>query len=199
MHFKSINGNILYRISGRYSDYFIWVIGDSKIKITNESEYAYLYDRCSMDNFIDMDPPKIAVDYINEIESHIGDFIPYNKNMMFYHIILKQIFGDSFNKSSLMKLEDCTFGYDDSVDLDNASKESALLNWYGGYREPSVCLDSLTDKFQFVFANNSSYYNDYIGRIRNIYCGLNYIDFESRGSYGSVNGLDFELKIYKRK
>lgn len=117
---------------------------------------------------------------------------------MFYHIILKQIFGDSFNKSSLMKLEDCTFGYDDSVDLDNASKESALLNWYGGYHEPSVCLDGITDKYTLVFTNKSSYSNDYMGRIRNIYCGINYIDFEAMGRYGSVNGLDFKLEIYKK-
>lgn len=199
MSIKSLNGNMLYCIAGKYSEYYLWVIDGKIIKPSTESEYDYLCEKCSKDNFIDIEPPAIAIDYINEIESHVGDFIPYNENILLYHDILKQIFGESFNKSSLMDIDDYLYGYDDSVDLDSDSEESALLNWYGGYNEPSVYLSELPEKYILVFTNKSTYHNDYMGRIRNIYCGINYIDFEAMGRCGSVNGLDFELKIYKRK
>lgn len=198
MSIKSLNGNMLHRIAGKYSEYYLWVIDDRTIKPSTESEYYYLCEKCSEDNFIDIEPPKIAIDYINEIESHVGDFIPYNQFPFLYNTMLKRMFGDSFNKSSLMDIEDCLWGYDDSIDLDSDSEECALLNWYGGYHDPSACLDGLIEKYQFVFTDKSTYHNDYMGRIRNIYCGINYIEFEAMGRYGSVNGLDFELKIYKK-
>lgn len=189
---------MLYCIAGKYSEYYLWVVDGQMIKPSTESEYDYLCEKCSKDSFIDIEPPAIAIDYINEIESHVGDFIPYNQFTFLYHTMLKRIFGESFNKSSL-DIENCLLGYDDSVDLDPDSKESALLNWYGGYNEPSVYLSELPEKYILVFTNKSTYHNDYMGRIRNIYCGINYIDFEAMGRCGSVNGLDFELKIYKRK
>ena len=83
--------------------------------------------------------------------------------------------------------------------LENSYK-SAILDWDGSYDTPYASdIEEITKKYHLAFVNHSYYRNDYMGRNRSISCGLNTIEFDSSGNYGCANGLEFELKIYKRK
>ena len=190
---KSRNGNYLVPIKGEYAVYYFWIRDNEILKRTTESEYLYLYNNNKYEcHDWDVHIPENAIEWINEEESKVGDFIPYNENPFLYNNVMKRLFGNDLEErereNPLIKVYESSF-------------ISLLVECSGSYDTPYASDDEMkeiTKKYQLVFNNKSTYRNDYRNRYRVISCGLNYIDFDSSGDYGCVNGLDFELKIYKK-
>jgi len=190
---KSNNGNYLFPIKGRYAMHYVWYINEEIAKLSSESEYNYLVDNWKYDCEVMRDIPNQVQMLVDGLEASVGEFLPYYEHKRLYLKILRKIFGDAFEREE----NDGT-----RIALLGNSYKSAILDWDGAYDTPyasDIDLEEITKKYQLVFINHSDYRNDYMGRKRSISCDLNTIEFDSSGNYGCVNGLAFELKIYKRK
>lgn len=188
---KSNNGNYLFPIKGKYAMHYVWFINEETTKLSSESEYNYLVDNWKYDCEVIRDIPNQVQSLVDGIEASVGEFLPYYENKRLYHKMLRRIFGDVFERKE---------NNGTRIAILENSYMSAILDWDGAYDTPYASdIEEITKKYHLAFINHSYYRNDYMGRNRSISCGLNTIEFDSSGNYGCANGLEFELRIYKRK
>ena len=188
---KSNNGNYLFPIKGKYAMHYVWFINEEIAKLSSESEYQYLIDNWKYDCEVIRDIPNQVQSLVDGLEASAGEFLPYYEHKRLYHKILRKMFGDVFEREE---------NNGTRIALLENSYKSAILDWDGAYDTPYASdIEEITKKYHLAFINHSYYRNDYRGRNRSISCGLNTIEFDSSGNYGCANGLEFELKIYKRK